>query len=168
MASPANRGPGVPTRSLFILASARPTKMRRERPGPGEIPGTGLVFCGPSETKRPPATTKCLGEFDPPERRMPDWQEILTRDGRAVWQAAYRVLGNRADADECFQEAFLAALEFSRRKDVRNWRALLQRVVTARAVDRLRRRRRQAARQEPAHWEGLPGHAPTPLQNAED
>src|SRR4051812_17758488 len=99
---------------------------------------------------------------------MPDWREILSRDGRAVWQTACRLLGNRADADECFQEAFLAALEFSRRKDVQNWRALLQRLVTARALDRLRRRRRQAARQQAADWDSLPGHAPTPLQSAED
>jgi RNA polymerase sigma-70 factor, ECF subfamily len=99
---------------------------------------------------------------------MPDWQEILSRDGRAVWQAAYRYLGNRADADECFQEAFLAALEFSRRNEVRHWRALLERLVTARAVDRLRRRRRQPARQQAADWDTLPDHAPTPHQSAED
>ena len=36
---------------------------------------------------------------------MPDWQELMNRDGKAVWQTAYRLLGNRADADECFQEA---------------------------------------------------------------
>jgi RNA polymerase sigma-70 factor, ECF subfamily len=99
---------------------------------------------------------------------MPDWQEILSRDGRAVWQTAYRILGNRADADECFQEAFLAALEFSRRKEVQHWRALLLRLVTARAVDRLRRRRRQAACQQAADWDSLPDRAPTPPQIAED
>ena len=41
---------------------------------------------------------------------MPDWDEILTRDGPAVWRTAYRIVGNRADADECVQEAFLSAL----------------------------------------------------------
>jgi RNA polymerase sigma-70 factor, ECF subfamily len=99
---------------------------------------------------------------------MPDWQEILSRDGRAVWQTAYRYLGNQADADECFQEAFLAALELSRREEVRHWRALLKRLVTARAVDRLRRRRRESAHQQPADWDNLRGHAPTPPQIAED
>jgi RNA polymerase sigma-70 factor (ECF subfamily) len=94
---------------------------------------------------------------------MPDWQEILSREGDAVWQTAYRYLGNRADADECFQEAFLAAFEFSRRQEVMNWRALLKRLVAARAVDRLRRRRHQAP-----DWEALPDQAPTPPQVAED
>ncbi len=99
---------------------------------------------------------------------MPDWQEILSRDGGAVWQTAYRILGNRADAEECFQEAFVAALEFSRRQEVQHWRALLLRLVTARSVDRLRRRRRQATRQQAADWDSLPDHAPTPPQTAED
>jgi RNA polymerase sigma-70 factor (ECF subfamily) len=99
---------------------------------------------------------------------MPDWQEILSRDGPAVWQTAYRYLGNRADADECFQEAFLAAFEFSRRQEVQNWRALLKRLVAARAVDRLRRRRHQTGRREAPDWEALPDQAPTPPQVAED
>ncbi len=101
---------------------------------------------------------------------MPDWQEILSRDGGAVWQTAYRYLGNRADADECFQEAFLAAFEVSRRQEVQNWRALLKHLAAARAVDRLRlrRRRHQAGRNQVPDWDRLPDHAPTPPQMAED
>jgi RNA polymerase sigma-70 factor, ECF subfamily len=75
---------------------------------------------------------------------MPDWQEILSRDGPPAWRAAYRITGNQADADECLQEAFLGALEYARRTRVRDWGALLRRLATARAVDRLRERRRGA------------------------
>ena len=32
---------------------------------------------------------------------MPNWQEIVDQDGKAVWQAIYRIVGNGADADEC-------------------------------------------------------------------
>jgi len=99
---------------------------------------------------------------------MPDWQEILSRDGKAVWQTAYRLLGNRADADDCFQEAFLAALKVSRREEVQHWRALLQRLAAARAVDRLRQRHRQAAHRQTADWDALAGHEPTPAQSALD
>jgi RNA polymerase sigma-70 factor, ECF subfamily len=99
---------------------------------------------------------------------MPDWQEILAREGPAVWRTAYRLLGNRADADECFQEAFLAALEVSRRQEVRHWPALLRRLATARAVDRLRERRRRGIREPVDDWDAVRGPAPPPSRGAED
>ena len=76
---------------------------------------------------------------------MVDWESIVGQSGPAVWRTAYRLLGNRADAEDCFQEAFLDALQLSRRQAVRHWPALLRRLATARAVDRLRRRYRRAA-----------------------
>jgi RNA polymerase sigma-70 factor (ECF subfamily) len=99
---------------------------------------------------------------------MPDWQEIIDRDGKAVWQTVYRIVGNQADADECFQEAFLAAWEVSRRQQIQHTRALLVRLATARAVDRLRHRRRRTLRQKNADWETVAGHEPMPSQSAED
>jgi RNA polymerase sigma-70 factor, ECF subfamily len=99
---------------------------------------------------------------------MPDWQEIVEREKKAVWQTVYRILGNRADADECFQDAFLAAWEVSRRGPVLNWRALLLRVAAARAIDRLRRRQRRTAREQLADWEAMAGHEPSPSQGALD
>ena len=73
-----------------------------------------------------------------------DWQAIIEEHGPAVWQTAYRLLGNRADAADCFQETFVSALEFCRRRRVRNFSALLTRLATARAIDQLRRRFRRA------------------------
>jgi len=79
-----------------------------------------------------------------------DWEGIVRDDGPAVWRAAYRLLGNTADADECFQEAFAAALQISQRNDpVRNWRALLIRLSTAKAIDRLRQRISRKTREVP-------------------
>lgn len=71
-----------------------------------------------------------------------DWQAIVSKHGPAVWQTAYRLLGNRADAADCFQETFLAALEVSRRQPVRRISGLLVRLATTRAIDRLRQRTR--------------------------
>jgi RNA polymerase sigma-70 factor (ECF subfamily) len=99
---------------------------------------------------------------------MPDWQDLMQRDGKAVWQTAYRLLGNCADADECFQEAFLAALEVSRREEVTHWGALLRRLAAVRAVDRLRERYRRRARAQVADWDALPGPARMPSEVAED
>ncbi len=69
-----------------------------------------------------------------------DWQKIVKKHGPAVWQTVYRLLGNDADAADCFQETFIVALEVARRQRVRNFSALLVRLATARAIDRLRRR----------------------------
>jgi RNA polymerase sigma factor (sigma-70 family) len=72
-----------------------------------------------------------------------DWQAIIEEHGPSVWQTAYRLLGNRADAADCFQETFVSALEVCRRQRVRNFSALLIRLATARAIDQLRQRFRQ-------------------------
>ena len=74
---------------------------------------------------------------------MTDWRNIVSRHGPAVWRTAYRLLGAHADAADCFQEAFLAALQMSRRQRVRSWPALLQTLTTRRALDELRRRIRR-------------------------
>ena len=47
---------------------------------------------------------------------MTDWEGIVRDEGPAVWRTAQRLLGNAADADECFQETFAAAVELVRRK----------------------------------------------------
>lgn len=75
---------------------------------------------------------------------MIDWQVIIEEHGQNVWWTAYRLLGNRADAADCFQETFVSALKFCRRQRVRNFSALLTRLATARAIDQLRRRFRRA------------------------
>jgi len=72
-----------------------------------------------------------------------DWKTIIKEHGPAVWQTAYRLLGNDADAADCFQDTFVGALELSRRQRVRNFPALLVRLATTRAIDQLRRRFRR-------------------------
>ena len=78
---------------------------------------------------------------------MVDWDLIVSREGPAVWRTLYRLLGDRADAEDCFQETFLAALSVWKREAVLNPRAMLNRLATARALDRLRQRYRHNARQ---------------------
>jgi len=72
-----------------------------------------------------------------------DWQAVVEGYGPLVWRTAYRLVGNHADAADCFQETFLAALELSRRQRVRNLPGLLIRLATTRAIDRLRQRTRR-------------------------
>lgn len=99
---------------------------------------------------------------------MADWEEILARDGPPAWRTAFRLLGDRADADECFQDACLAALAVSRREPVRNWRALLRRLAAARAVDLLRARYRGAGRAAMLDGDRLSDPRPTPPEGAQE
>ncbi len=81
---------------------------------------------------------------------MPDWSRVMELHGDAVWRIAWRLLGNEADAADCFQDTFLSALKVAQREPVRNWSALMKRLATARALDRLRRGIRHSQRQDDA------------------
>jgi RNA polymerase sigma-70 factor (ECF subfamily) len=89
--------------------------------------------------------------------RTDEWQKIINEHGPAVWQSAYRLLGNHADASDCFQETFVCAVRICRHQPVRNLSALLSRLVAARGIDMLRRRLRNQknngdlAKMSPSH-----------------
>ena len=73
---------------------------------------------------------------------MTDWPQILNEHGGIVWQTVRRLLNDDADAADCFQETFVAALVFARQQPVQNWVGLLKQLATARALDRMRKRAR--------------------------
>lgn len=52
---------------------------------------------------------------------MTDWTAKVEEHGPHVWRVVCRLLRNRADAEECFQETFLAAWEVARREEIGNW-----------------------------------------------
>ena len=99
---------------------------------------------------------------------MIDWQTIIKRHGQAVWQISYRMLGNDADAADCFQETFICALEYSRRQHIRNFSALLMRLATTRAIDQLRKRFPRSDRNVTStDWIAVPSTNPGPVQTAQ-
>lgn len=69
-----------------------------------------------------------------------DWQSIVSEHGKLVWRISYRLLGNDADAADCFQETFISAMKTAQNGRVRNFAALLSHIASARAIDRLRQR----------------------------
>jgi RNA polymerase sigma factor (sigma-70 family) len=77
---------------------------------------------------------------------MTDWPALLRDHGPLVWRTAYRLLGREADAADCYQQTFLAAVELERHEPIRHWPATLKRIAAARALDRLRERYRQSTR----------------------
>jgi len=97
-----------------------------------------------------------------------DWQIIIEKHGLAVWQTAYKLLGNSTDAADCFQETFVSALELSRRQRIRSFSTLLVRLATTRAIDQLRRRfRRSQCNAASTELSAVPSANPGPVQMAQ-
>ena len=85
-----------------------------------------------------------------------------------VWRTAYRLLNHDSDAADCLQRAFASALEVARKQTIRNWPALLKRLATARALERLRQRRREANRRATLpEGGGADARAADPVQAAQ-
>jgi RNA polymerase sigma factor (sigma-70 family) len=96
-----------------------------------------------------------------------DWSQIVQQHGPMVWTTVYRLLRHDADAADCFQRTFLSALVLSRTETIRNWPGLLRRLGTARALESLRQRLRQAQRVRPLLAEvPEPSSTPEPDQAA--
>jgi RNA polymerase sigma-70 factor, ECF subfamily len=74
---------------------------------------------------------------------MVDWTQLVHEHGPLVWQTVYRLVGHGPDAADCFQNAFVAALQLARRETVLRWPAVLKRLATTQALDCLRRRTRE-------------------------
>ncbi len=99
---------------------------------------------------------------------MTDWERIVSRHGPAVWQTAYRLLGNREEAADCYGQTFLAAIELSRRQKVHNYGGLLRCLCTCRAMDRLRQRARRSRQEESlADWSNVASANPGPADQAQ-
>jgi RNA polymerase sigma-70 factor (ECF subfamily) len=80
---------------------------------------------------------------------MTDWPNVVGECGPAVWKTLRRLLSHAADAEDCFQNVFLSALELSRTQTVRHWPALLHQLAIRRALERLRQRYREIHRLQP-------------------
>jgi RNA polymerase sigma-70 factor (ECF subfamily) len=106
---------------------------------------------------------------------------LVERHSQNIFRLAYRMTGNRADAEEVIQEAFLRAYQklgqFAARANFGTW---VYRIAANYAIDRMRQRKKEEARKvEPVtHEEGaendplmrVQDEAPTPerlTQNVE-
>ena len=71
---------------------------------------------------------------------MQDWSELIDKHGPLVWSTIRRLIINRDEAADCFQEVFVAAVELSRKQKVLSWTATLRHLASIKAIDCLRRR----------------------------
>lgn len=72
---------------------------------------------------------------------LTDFNDVVDRHGRAVYGTVWRIVGHRADTEDVVQEVFIEAFQRFSRERVDHWPALLRRLATYRALDRLRQRR---------------------------
>jgi RNA polymerase sigma factor (sigma-70 family) len=75
---------------------------------------------------------------------LPPFQELLDVHGRDVHRFLYALVGPH-DADDCYQETWIAALRaYPRLRDDSNLRGWILTVAHRKAIDRIRARRREA------------------------
>lgn len=95
--------------------------------------------------------------------------EIIRQHAPIVWRTALRLLGNQADASDCFQETFLSAMQVGGRERVANWGGLLQRIATARALDMMRKRTLSRSRHSgQVDLAALSGGGPGPMEQLQN
>ena len=77
--------------------------------------------------------------------RLPPFQKLIDTHGRDVHRLLVALVG-RGDADDCYQETWLAALRaYPRLRDSSNLRSWLLTIAHRKAIDQLRTRRRVPA-----------------------
>src|SRR5256886_4981582 len=101
------------------------------------------------------------------------YRVLVERHSHNVFRLAYRMTGNRHDAEEVVQEAFLRGYQklgqFAARSNFGTW---VYRIAANYAIDRMRQRQKEEARREAPraeHWGGMekepmnsvPDEAPT-------
>ena len=72
------------------------------------------------------------------------FEELARREERALYRHAARIVGPGADAEDVVQDAFLSAWKSIRSFEGTSFRAWLFRIVTNRALDRIRAQKRRA------------------------
>jgi RNA polymerase sigma-70 factor, ECF subfamily len=92
-------------------------------------------------------------------------EDIVRRYAPLVWATVFRLLNHHADASDCFQQTFIAALEMGRKEKIRTWEGMLKRIAITKALDTLRHRIRQRKRLAP---DAAGDHLPAPGGNTHD
>ena len=100
---------------------------------------------------------------------MTDLDAIVAAHSADVWRTAWRLLNHREDSLDCHQQTFLEAARLARSAQVGHWRALLVRIATRRAVDRLRERYwRNENHDNSQHLDAVPAADQPPDAQAQD
>jgi RNA polymerase sigma-70 factor, ECF subfamily len=94
---------------------------------------------------------------------------LVERHSHSVFRLAYRMTGNRHDAEEVVQEAFLRAYQkleqFESRANFGTW---VYRIAANYSIDRMRQRQKEESRRQTPNAEDLDGMEDDPLNRVPD
>jgi RNA polymerase sigma-70 factor, ECF subfamily len=97
------------------------------------------------------------------------YRVLVERHSRNVFRLAYRMTGNRHDAEEVVQEAFLRGYQklgqFAARSNFGTW---VYRIAANYAIDRMRQRQKEESRRETPRTEEGDGMENDPLNHVQD
>jgi RNA polymerase sigma-70 factor (ECF subfamily) len=97
------------------------------------------------------------------------YRVLVERHSHNVFRLAYRMTGNRHDAEEVVQEAFLRGYkklgQFAARSNFGTW---VYRIAANYAIDRMRQRQKEDARRETPRAEDRDGREWDPLNQVKD
>lgn len=99
----------------------------------------------------------------------PSWEDVVTRHGQRVYRLAYRLTGNRHDAEDLTQEVFVRVFRSLSSYTPGTFEGWLHRITTNLFLDQMRRRQRirfDALAEDAA--DRLAGREPTPAQAYDD
>src|SRR2546430_3083385 len=95
-----------------------------------------------ARARRVPSHIGPVGPFYRREIGRVTFGELLERHEREIFAYVLRLTGSRADADDLYQETFLAAFRAWPPPRAGNERAWLYKIATNKAIDQVRRARR--------------------------
>lgn len=74
-----------------------------------------------------------------------EWAEIVREHGPPTYRTAWRILQQAQDCEDVVQDVFAEAHRVHMRTPITHWRTFLDRLATFRALDALRRRKKNGA-----------------------
>ena len=92
----------------------------------------------------------------------PSWEEVARHHGRKIYNFAYRLSGNRADAQDLVQEVLLRVRRGLESYTPQSFDGWLWRITRNAFLDEVRRRRRRPVAQLPDDDRGVGEPAPPP------
>ncbi len=93
---------------------------------------------------------------------MPRWEEVARRYGKKIYNFAYRLTGNRYDADDLVQEVLLRVRRGLETYQPGSFEGWLWRITRNAFLDEVRRRQRRPTSPLPEDDRASVGSAPSP------